>query len=503
MHESDDNELLALYARDRSEEAFATLVARYVNLVYSVALRHVAEPHQAEDITQAVFLLLTKKAEGLSPKTILAGWLYRTAQLTAANFVRTESRRRSREREAQMRWSTEKSEPDVWAQTSPVLDAAMAHLGDRERNAVVLRFFEGKSLREVAGTLGATEDAAQKSVERALKKLRGFFSRRGIALSDVTLTGVLSTHTVQAAPAGLAGSIMSAGLAKSAAVTGPSLALAKSTLKLMTWLKIKTAAKVMAWAVLIAGTATVAIHAGDYIKRGRIDLFQGKYDHAIANFDHALRLNPQSAPAYFSRGRANKLERNYEQALRDYTHAIQINPQAVAAYVNRGQIYNLEGDHDRAIADFNQAIQLDARRPIPYLDRGVAEVAKNEYGQAIADFNSALKIDPTFSPAYNNLAWQMATCPVAAIRDGKKAVEYALRACQLSQWNKVNQLNTLAAAYAEAGDFDNAVKWENKILQNSNLAPEEAAIARDRLVLYRAHWPYHRKEGLTAFSAHL
>jgi tetratricopeptide (TPR) repeat protein len=139
-------------------------------------------------------------------------------------------------------------------------------------------------------------------------------------------------------------------------------------------------------------------------------------------------------------------------------------------------------------------------RPIPYLDRGVAEVAKGEYDQAIADFESAIKIDPNFSPAYNNLAWQFATSPVAAIRDGRKAVKYANQARELSQWHNVRQISTLAAAYAEAGDFDSAVKWENKILETPNLAPNEAAIAKERLALYQAHHPYHRKEGIPSLD---
>ena len=102
MHELDSNELLVKYSRDQSEEAFATLVARHVNLVYSVALRHVADLHQAEDITQVVFLLLAKKAGSLSPQTILSSWLYRTAQLTATNYLRMERRRQRREQEAHM-----------------------------------------------------------------------------------------------------------------------------------------------------------------------------------------------------------------------------------------------------------------------------------------------------------------------------------------------------------------------------------------------------------------
>jgi RNA polymerase sigma factor (sigma-70 family) len=566
MHESGDNELLAQYARINSEEAFAVLVARHVNLVYSVALRHVANPHQAEEITQVVFLILAKKAGSLSPNTVLTGWLYRTARLTAANYLRIENRRQRREQEAYMQSLTNESQADAWTQIAPILDAAMEHLGTRERNAVLLRFFEAKSLKDVGDALGASEAAAQKSVERALKKLRNFFTKRGITLSAATLLGVLSTHTVQAAPAGLAESVMSAGITKGAAVSGPSWVLLKSTLKVMTWLKIKTAVVATVSTILIVGTATVTVaqiqktlvgnsrpsessnavpsspsngplqiqkiqpsvlskqssaeplatiqnspsenqvdggaapqgnpqDAAAYLKRGRIYLNQGDYDQAIADFNQALQLDPKSAGAYFSRGRANKLKGNYDQALADYNQAIQFNPQMVAAYVNRGQIYNMADRYDDAIADFNQALQRDPERPIPYLDRGVAYGAKSDYDKAIADFSSALALDSDFSPAYNNLAWLLATCPQPAFRDGKKAVEYATKACELSQWSNINQIDTLAAAYAEAGDFENAVKWESQVLTTPNLASEDAAIAKDRLALYQAHQPYHRNRG--------
>jgi RNA polymerase sigma factor (sigma-70 family) len=564
MHELDSNELLAQYIHNQSEEAFAALVARHVNLVYSVALRHVADSHQAQDITQVVFLLLAKKAGNLSPQTILSGWLYRTAQLTATNYLRMERRRQRREQEAHMQSVVNESEPQIWAQIAPALDIAMERLGNRERNAVVLRFFEGKSLKEVGNALGASEDAAQKSVERALKKLRQYFTKQGVTLSAATLTGVLSTHSVQAAPAGLAESIITAGITKGATVTGPSLILMKSTLKLMTWLKIKTTAVATFSTILIAGTATVAIakieknmassipqaptavvaksptgpsslhiqriqasvldkqdnadpvqneqpstvtgndvppqamtinpqDAADYIRRGRNYLNREDYDQAIADFNQALQLSPTAAGAYFSLGRANKLKGNYEQALADYNEAIRLNPQMVAAYVNRGQIYNMAGHYDDAITDFNQAIQLDPERPIPYLNRGVAYGAKAEYDKAVADFNSALELDPDFSPAYNNLAWTLATCPQAPFRNGQQAVQDAMKACALSGWNNINQLDTLAAAYAEAGDFENAVNWEGKVLGTPNLAPEDAAIAKDRLALYQAHQPYHRK----------
>jgi len=183
MPELDDIALLAQYARDNSEAAFATLVTRHVNLVYSTALRSAGNPNAAEEITQAVFIILARKARSLSPRTILSGWLYQTARLTAANFLRAEIRRQHREQEAYMQSLLNEPEPDVWPQIAPLLDAAMTGLGEKDRNAIVLRFFENKSLGEVGSALGASEDAAKMRVNRALEKLRKFFSKRGIVLS--------------------------------------------------------------------------------------------------------------------------------------------------------------------------------------------------------------------------------------------------------------------------------------------------------------------------------
>jgi RNA polymerase sigma factor (sigma-70 family) len=548
MLEPGDNDLLTRYVREGSDEAFSLLVSRHVNLVYSVALRHVADAHQAEDITQVVFLLLAKKAGSLSPKTILPGWLYRTAQLTAANFVRMETRRQRREQEVCMQSFSSEPEPEAWAQVAPALDAAMARLGAKEREAVVLRFFENRSLKEAGGILGASEAAVQKRVERALKKLRLFFTKRGIAVSATALTCVLSANTVQAAPAGLAESVMTAVATKGAVASGSSALLMKSTLKLITWLKVKTAVVAGVSAILIAGAGTVTISriharqsavaeigmlepdqqpsqlekrysadavaamqndkadiimvdlgesgaqdARDHMRRGRRFLAKGAYDMAIAEFNQAIQLNPKVAPAYFNRGRACKLRGYYQQALADYTQAIQLNPAMVAAYVNRGQIYNVMEEYDRAIADCSEAIRLDAARPIPYNNRGAAHGAKGEYDKARADFALAIQCDPDFAPAYNNLAWQLATCPEPAYRNGNSAVEFATKACELSQWNNINQLDTLAAAYAEAGDFENAVNYESKVLASPGLAPRDVAIAKKRLALYRTHQPFHRK----------
>src|SRR6516225_1798841 len=118
MLQADDMALLRQYAASHSEEAFATLVSRYISLVYSVALRHVANPHQAQEITQAVFMILARKAGSLRKGTVLSGWLYHTARLTAANYVRGEVRRAQREQEA-MQSLLHESEPDTWGHVAP------------------------------------------------------------------------------------------------------------------------------------------------------------------------------------------------------------------------------------------------------------------------------------------------------------------------------------------------------------------------------------------------
>jgi len=161
MPEMDDITLLREYAETDSETAFAHLVGRYINLVYSTALRSVGNAHAAEEITQAAFIILSKKARNLSNRTILSGWLYQTTRLTAANFLRGEIRRQRREQEAYMQSLLNEPEPEIWPQIAPLLDTAMELLGEKDRNAIVLRYFENKNLGEVGLALGASEDAAK------------------------------------------------------------------------------------------------------------------------------------------------------------------------------------------------------------------------------------------------------------------------------------------------------------------------------------------------------
>jgi uncharacterized protein (TIGR03435 family) len=259
MHEPADNELLRRYSREGSESAFAALVTRYVNLVYSAALRKTGSTYVAEEVTQAVFIILARKAGGLREETILSSWLYQTTRLTAANFVRTEFRRARREQEAYMQSSSNETESAVWQQIEPFLEDAMGQLGELDRGVIVLRFFEGKSFQEISSATGVSENAAKKRMGRALDKLRGNFSKRGIVCSSSVIATALTTHSVHAAPATLAGSITAIAAAKGTAASGTTLTLIKGALKLMAWSKAKTAIVLGAGLLLAAGTATVTV----------------------------------------------------------------------------------------------------------------------------------------------------------------------------------------------------------------------------------------------------
>ena len=173
----DDWQLLKSYGRDDSQDAFTEIVRRHVNLVYSAALRQVREAELARDVTQVVFANLARRAKSLKPKGTLAGWLYRDASLTSREILRRERRRVVREQEAVAMRDTDISHD--WARIRPGLDAALSRLGQTDRDAVLLRFFEQRSLKDVGAALGMEEDTARKRVSRALEKLRMQLARQG------------------------------------------------------------------------------------------------------------------------------------------------------------------------------------------------------------------------------------------------------------------------------------------------------------------------------------
>jgi RNA polymerase sigma factor (sigma-70 family) len=251
---TDDMELVRSYAASDSEQAFAALVERHIGLVHSAAMRQVGNECQAQEITQAVFILLARKAKALGPGTILPAWLYRTTRYVAADVLKTQRRRRQRELQAYMRSTLDDERTEsAWTQLAPLLEEAMAELGEQDRTALVLRYFENQPAAQVAAALNLSEAAAHKRVERAVDKLRRFFSRRRVVSTGALIAAAISAHSVQAVPAALAKAVTSIAAAKGGAVGGSSLVLAEEAIRLMSWTKAKVATAAAALAVF-AGT---------------------------------------------------------------------------------------------------------------------------------------------------------------------------------------------------------------------------------------------------------
>jgi len=250
MPDASDMELVREFARDNSETAFAEIVRRHIALVYSVARRCTGNDGDAKDVTQAVFIVLARKANSLGNKTILPGWLYETTRFTAARLLRTQARRAAREQEAYMqstlndlsRHSAATAEAEnIWTQLAPHLETAMGKLSAADRTLLVLRFYENKTALEASKLLGIGEDAAHKRLTRAIEKLRKLFVKRGVTLSATTIAGAVSANSVHAAPAGLINSILTA----TSGITA-------------------TVGLTMMHKILIAGFAAAAISSGIY-----------------------------------------------------------------------------------------------------------------------------------------------------------------------------------------------------------------------------------------------
>ncbi len=311
---NDDLSLLREYARTNSEEAFATLVSRHVNLVYSVALRSVRDPHLAGEITQAVFIILARKADRLPQHAVLPGWLCRTARYASANALTIQRRRQRREQEAYMQSQLDQSSEDLsrqseataetWNQIAPLLNGAMGQLGQKDHDALVLRFFENKNFAEVGAVLGASEDAAKMRVNRALEKLRKFFTKRGVSSTTAIIAGTILANSVQAAPVALAKSVTAVAIAKGAAASASTLTLIKGALKIMAWTKMKTAIVAGIVVLLAAGTTTVALkeiqrhedHSWRLLKDFRPPWGFDKMPQEVEILPTETKLYPQSGP---------------------------------------------------------------------------------------------------------------------------------------------------------------------------------------------------------------
>ncbi len=260
-----------------------------------------------------------------------------------------------------------------------------------------------------------------------------------------------------------------------------------------------------------------------YFLRGSLRGQQGEYDQAIADFTQIIKLDPQAALAYEGRGTGWRHKKKYDRAIADYTEAIRLEPRNAGTYVARGltwrdqrqddkaiadldhairldpenaDAYGVRGDawadkkeFDRAIVDFTRVLELDPRNAWAYASRGIAHAEKQQYDKAVADLDRALHVDPNNPDALNGFAWFRATCPVAKYRDGAQARTAATKACEATGWQVPGLLDTLAAADAEAGDFNSAVKWQAKAIALET-DPKERAEFGARLALYKDKNPY-------------
>jgi len=220
---TEDSLLLRRFAESRDEAAFALLVERHLGLVHSAALRQLnGDQHLARDVAQIVFTDLARKAQSLDSGAPLAGWLFLATRFAATKMVRTEQRRRAREETAgtMNEMNSESENQAVWEPLRPLLDETLAKLGDKDRLAVLLRYFEGRSYAEIGEALSTSENSARMRTDRALQKLHTLLTRRGMASSATALSMALAGNAVLAAPAGLATSVTSAALSTTVTATG-------------------------------------------------------------------------------------------------------------------------------------------------------------------------------------------------------------------------------------------------------------------------------------------
>lgn len=257
---TDAPSLLRQYVEHGSESAFRELVTRYIDFVYSVALRRVGgNTHLAQDVAQTVFTDLARKARTLPADVMLGGWLHRHTCFVSSSAIRQERRRHFRERNAVEMNALHSPGDAEWKQIAPILDEAIDELGADDRRAIILRFFEGHDLRTVGAALGASDDTAQKRVSRAVDKLRELLIHRGVTLTVAALATALASRAVMAAPAGLAAAISSATLLAGASATG----LAAGIFKILAPLPVKLAAGAVVAAVLVTPLILRYRHAGD------------------------------------------------------------------------------------------------------------------------------------------------------------------------------------------------------------------------------------------------
>ena len=226
-----------------------------------------------------------------------------------------------------------------------------------------------------------------------------------------------------------------------------------------------------------------------YCGRGCARFIKHENDQAIADFGEAIRLDPRSETAFCDRAAAWLAKHDFKKGLADCNEALRLDPKSFMALNNRAASWAGLRQYDKALADCNEALRLNPENHLTFGIRAEIWTARHAYGKALADFEEKCRLAPKNDSGFNGRAWLHATCPDERYRDGRAAVTSAIRACELSGWKDANNLDTLAAAYAEMGDFEKAVEWEEKAI-NFFGSDEGKAKGRRRMNLYREKKPY-------------
>ena len=230
-----------------------------------------------------------------------------------------------------------------------------------------------------------------------------------------------------------------------------------------------------------------------YEWRGSAFFAKGDMDKAIEDFGRAIQLNPASAVAYINRANAYRATYKFSKALRDVNESLRLSPTNELAYKCRASIYKAAGRFEKAISDCTAVLGLNPAEVTAYIMRGYCYRMIGQPEKAIADYSKAIQLSPKDAEALNEMAWIRATCPVAAVRDGNEAVKMASKACELTGWAVWQYVDTLAASFAEAGDFAKAIQYQKHAMNMQGVNKTDRKEMRYRLSLYEGRHPYREK----------
>ncbi len=228
-----------------------------------------------------------------------------------------------------------------------------------------------------------------------------------------------------------------------------------------------------------------------YENRGDCYFAKQEMKNAINDFSQLIKINPTNSTAYYNRGTVLRAQRAYEKAIVDYNESLRLNPKNALAYESLASIYSLLGNYDKSIRNWNEGLRLNPTNSTALAFRGWDYFMTSQFDLSVNDYLNAIRLDPQNIMAYNNFAWLRATCPNKKMRNGNEAVKLATKACELDIWKRWSSIDTLAAAYGEAGDFEKAIEYQKQALSFNGGSESDHKKMKYRLSLFEQHQPYH------------